>query len=333
MRLFKNLSNMPLEDMATQDVGFDADIRFELTEKMFVEIVIKDLYERILLDCLSHTIWNSKFDYEKIQSIFYNNTDDLQQTKGLISIFTDFIYNKSLNYLKLTKENIIVIITDQEEIKVINDNIKNSIINKNVAILNFKFNNKIDLLKIYAGLLYNTLSTDNTQLYIAKAIIFKCFGLTENVALNAKDGVIKQANNVTDGLKKGKGVLIDSKSELQLPKVDTSGSKASWEQYNGLIAQTMGMPLSWVMGKVASGISATGEGDIRLIEKGLRIYFLSIWKPAIERLFNTNIKFRLETWRSLEGMKGIFEVLENTTLIDENKKKEIANDMIDGLGM
>jgi hypothetical protein len=333
LNMFGNKGNAT-ELALAQDTEFKIDLGIEIGKHDFIKVMIKDLYARILYDCLEHTIWtDKKFNYNKIQSIFYSNVDNMQQTDGLIDILTDFIYNKSLQYVELTKQNILIIINDQNRINDINKNIENGIINKNVAVLNFQNNDKIDVLKTYVGLLYNTLLADNAQLNIIKGVIFKCEDLTNAVGYLDRKTIIDQANNVMKGIKNGTGILIDSKSNIEFPTVDTNGTIQAWEQYNGLISQSIGMPLAWVQGKIAGGISGSGDGDVQLMNKGLKKYFISIWKPTIERLFNTTIKFKVETWRGLEGLGKIFDLLDTTDLIEEKRKKEMVSNILDSIGV
>jgi hypothetical protein len=69
---------------------------------------------------------------------------------------------------------------------------------------------------------------------------------------------------------------------------------------NGLKAEALNMPLSYVNGELASGLSTTGESDAIAVERGIEGVFNSVFKPSVDEIFNIQITFASENWRVLQ---------------------------------
>ncbi|MDR0676924.1 MAG: hypothetical protein LBF97_07820, partial [Elusimicrobiota bacterium] len=193
----------------------------------------------------------------------------------------------------------------------------------NVKYFDFRNFQKTDILKEYARKIYEILEDLDKNLKLSKVIQYKGKNLRELISKREAQDIINQVKAVIEGMKNGKSILIDREDELLNIKVEVEATEKNINSINQMIARTVKLPLSYINGKLTTGISTTGESDELAIDRGIKYYFASIWKPIIKELFGDEISYRVNNWRRLEAISSLLPILETTTLIDEKIKEKM----------
>ena len=293
----------------------EIDNYFELKKTDFIYIFLSALYQRIFNYCWSRTIIkNKKFN----EAILFDCFLKTAQKKGFISLMIDalifqkqeiFTYDPLLNTI---------------EIKVYNENYKLKEKVSNEIVVDFKSNQKINLLKQYASIYFDCLHSLAEKSKINGALILKLATLTDNISLDEKLSVKQQALSVQNGINKGNGAVVDSQSSIELLNADCEPEQKQIENIKQEISSFFdGMPLNFLFGTSTAGIGASGENDTDSLERSIYAFFNTYWRPYFNNLFNDNIDFKVENWRQIANARDIINIVETTEYLDEENKKEI----------
>lgn len=301
---------------ASTTLYIDKPFQLNLADTVFVENEITGLYEKLLMDCYSRS------NDLKESPIYFDNCLASENNQGLISLLSDAMYKKTDLFLVL-KSDVIRLADTEEKTKIAEDYKKTG--KSSIGVYcSFKDFVKTDMLKVYYSMLFNVFDTTNTQMNISKSIQVKINKLRDLVSLSAKDSTVPQAKDLVDALKNGKGIMLDKDDEIAAIMTSLDPVKAGIELVNSKVASTIGMPLSYVNGELSAGLSSSGEGDSDMVERGLKPYFNSIWKPVVDKLMDSNITFKSDSWRTLEPMLKYITVIETSDLIEKDVKAKFV---------
>ena len=243
------------------------------SREAFIEASVKNLYFRIFYAVLEELEEREK--YEKTCISTYS-----PYREGLFEILTDAIYNqKSIQVKKKWESNTKAYIF--EEIGVANDPL--------LLTLDFSEYTQALVLKSLFGLMYDVVDSLQIGVKSSKAIYLTLEGLTEFTEGNAGKEVIKQLESQLEGIKKafddGGIVGIDGSSKVNRVTFDSKPAKDASAFTWSMIANQVGMPLSFINSEVVSGLGSQESGDREKKRSGIAYYHTSIIKPVLEEVY------------------------------------------------
>lgn len=292
----------------------------------FVSIDCETIYKRILTDVLERT--DGLTDDEKV--LLWDNCLGNENQDGLVSTLAKSMVAKSDLFLVYVP-NLKVIrkanATEQAEIKA--DYAKSGESSKGIFIT-FKNLRQSDMLKLYSALEYCGVNSFWKSMNLSKALQIKINELRSSTGLNDSADVKKQAVEIAKALSEGLDIYIDAKDVLELLKPDLTATTSAME----LIAQKrsfyLGLPASYITGVASKGISDTGQGDSKKVEQGLRGYYFSIIKPAIEGIFKKKTTYKSDDFDMIMASMDVMKTFSITDdeLVSMDNKRGILNKML-----
>ena len=287
----------------------------------FIEWYIKHIYTRILYDCRRKSLGLE----DKHNNVFFDSFVSTEMPNGLVSLVAKAMYDKSKLHL-VYKADVVSVATPEEQ-KEIDDKIKDKRKLKNEIVIDFKNLDITDLLKLYAGMLYNALKTANVGMNITQNVILKFENYRGLISKATSDDAQAQAQIVARSIKAGKGAALDSKDIVEIPTFDIAPMEQTVIFVNGQSANAVGMPLSYINGALTTGISTTGEADELAVDRGLSYFFYSIFKPIVDNLLGVNIKFKSDNWHKLAAVSNLIPIIEGSSIIAEDKKTLLIEEL------
>lgn len=296
---------------------------FGILKNKFVESDIKSTYSKILTDTVERTHGIP----EKVEPLLWDNCVQNEANAGLVSLLAEamtcqrdlfLVYIPSIGVLReATREEAQKIKSDYEKTG------KSSV----GTFISFKKYERTEMLSIYSGFEHCLLSSLNKTLNLSKAIQLKMNSLRSSVALLDAQVTQSQAKAIATALGQGHDVLLDSKDEIETAMPDTSSAEKAILFLDSKKAWILSVPLSYLNGEQTGGIGATGEADMRAVERGLKQYFVSILRPSLETIFDISVEFKTQDFRqmtsALEALKT-FELVSDETMSHESKQEIIA---------
>lgn len=299
-----------------------------INSELFVDTDVKNVYSRILTDCIDRT----QGIPDDIYPLLWDNFIQNESPYGLISLLACAMTEKDQMFLVyIPSLGVLRTATPQEE-----DVIKNAYKTGKEAtgpfsdgksgrgiFISFENYRRTDMVKVYSAMEYCVVSSLNKMANLSKAIQFKMSDMRGSTALIDSSVVISQAILIAQALRNGRDVMIDKQDEIFTNAPDISAIKESIAFLDSKKAFYYGLPLSYINGEQTPGIGSTGEADTRAIERGLKNYFISILKPIIEDLFALKISFKSNDFRqinsALEAIKT-FDLVSDAFISQQNKK-------------
>lgn len=305
----------------TTDFGIEIvfPLAFSDEKVSFPKAFVFELFRKILTDC-----YDRSTDFpEKHQTALWDSVVSTQAQKGLISLLALHMTNKTADvYIKL--DNGIVRECTQQEKEIIDKDPSG----KNGIKLNFASFHRSTILLILAALVEALLKNANAGLKLSQSLLLKINALRQSVAdLNAQS-VIEQAKAIAKGIKEGKGALLDGEDKTELTNFDPEPMEQALEVLYGLMSMMSGLPRAYVAGQMTSGLNATGEADEMAVERGLRFYFNSIFKPVCDLLFGCKLVYKTSNWRKFAEIAGQLPTLEMTELISKEIKERLIKEVV-----
>lgn len=169
---------------------------------------------------------------------------------------------------------------------------------------------KATILLVLASLMQGLLENANTGLNISRSVLLKISNLRQDIAEDDSQKAIQQAKAIVEGLKQGKGAMLDGADIVEVPNFNSDTMEAGLEVLFGLMSTFSGMPRAYVSGVLTAGFNTNSEGDDSAIERGLSYYFNSIFKPVCDNLLGTNLVFKRSSWRKFAEIANLLPVLE-----------------------
>ena len=297
----------------TETIYLQKAFWLSVNEKEFVETELVGLYQKILMDCLVRS--KGLID----SNSYFDNCLSSESNKGIITLLAEAMYKQGDLYL-VEQSGIVRLADKDEQDKIKEDYAKSGKSSLGIA-CSFKHFRKTNILKIYYIMLYNVFDTTNSQMNISKALKVKIKGLRDLIGLSSKDSTLPQGKELVDALKQGKGILLDKEDDIEATLASLDSVNTGIELVSQRIASTVGMPISYINGELSAGLSSSGEGDSDMVERGLKPYFSSIWKPVVDSLFASDVVFASDSWRALEPRLRNLPYIESSDLLSIEAKQ------------
>jgi hypothetical protein len=296
---------------------------FFIEKNVYIEFYVRTLYKKILRYLFRKTIFDNKIK-EKL-NIFQDNFLNTEQNLGFISLLANAICQCETTVLRYDpKTNAIERINKQDNINPRDVNVCAVDFSKNKA--------EILLLSQYASMLYDLLESEQKKTKVSNSITFKVGDLTAKVGTLEKGSVEKQAKNIKDAINNGDMAVIDAESSIEMGTTDLRSEAKTEETIKQNIAEAIGLPLNFLFGANTAGIGASGENDTDSLERAMQTNFEIYWRPYVEKLFDTKIKYKAENWQLIRNCRDILDYVETSALLTEEQKQTIAGDILESIG-
>ena len=99
----------------------------------------------------------------------------------------------------------------------------------------------------------------------------------------------------------------------------------------GMLASDLGVSLSFVCGELTSGLSVSGEANANFDESGIRDFFITVFKPIVDKLFGVSLRFKTDNWRKVREYAQILPYIESSALLTDKQKEQLAVELM-GVG-
>lgn len=317
-----------LGKLKKQVLGQDTEIvisyPFSVELELFRKLYITRIYKRILTDCLYRS---AGIDKEN-DAMFFDNFLSRELPQGFISFIAEAMYYRKPK-IYLTYKDKVFAQASQKEIDEIEADIKNHKTLTNAAICDFSKFELTELLKGYCEIIFNAIHSANTGMKMSEAVILKISNYRGSISLAAQDSAKEQAEISVKSIKNKGGAIMDAADSIDMPKYDIAPTEKSFQFGNALIANAVGVSSAYIDGALTSGaINNTGEADDLAIERGISYFFYSIFKPLYESLSGDSITFKSNNWRKMQTLTGVLAAIENSELIETERKKEFIAELL-----
>jgi hypothetical protein len=287
----------------------------------FVKIDVESIYKKILTDVVERTSGIT----DENEKALWDNFLESEASKGLISLLAEAMFKNG--DLFLTYKQGVLRVADHEEVEKIKQEYASGTPTTGFY-FNFKFFKVNTMIKMYSTNDYYALSALHKKNCISKAIQLKIANLRQSIAEGDATPILAQARAIAQGLKEGKDVALDGGDKIETGSPEMESTKQAIEFNDAKKAFYLGLPLSYVTGEQTAGMNATGEVDARAVERGLKNYYRSILKPAVETIFNIKTTFKSDDFRLLtqafEALKT-FELADlDNVYFDSDEKRDIV---------
>jgi hypothetical protein len=293
----------------------------------FIRIDVAAIYSKILTDVLEriHGLTD-----DQVQ-LMWDNCVKSSKADGLITMLADAMANKKDLFVVFEQAvGVIREATFDEQVKIRADYEKAAESSVGVFI-SFKNYLRSDMVKLYSGLEYCSVSSLYKSMNLSKAVQLKVSDLRGSVSLTDSSKAIAQAKEVARSLASGKDILIDAKDVVETSSPDLDATEKSIEFIANKLSFYLGMPASYIAGEQTTGIGSTGEADQRAVERGLKGYYFSIMKPAIEAIFDATLSYKSQDFRHIQSGLDVLKAFAVTDeeFISRDNKTKIINQVFD----
>lgn len=293
----------------------------------FIKVDVVTIYAKILTDVLERTHGLSD---EEIQ-LMWDNCVKSSNADGLITLLAKAMADQGDLYIVYDKAvQVVRVATSQEQAQIAADYKARAKSNAGVFI-SFKNYRRSDMVKLYSALEYCTISALYVSMNLSKAAQLKFSDLRGSVSLVDASKAEAQGEAIATALNAGKPIMLDAKDSVETAAPDLTATEKSIGFIANKLGFYLGMPASYITGEQTAGIGSTGESDMRAVERGLKAYFFSILKPALEAIFGAKVTYKSQDFRNIDGA---MEVLKTFALVDEEflsaeNKLKIINKLLD----
>ena len=311
----------------TRDVLTDLPAPYRLTvdEAAFLNFKVKWLYEKILKRCYA---LSAGLDEDKARALF-DSVELGDATVGLIGLVARALTDKT--ELILVNDAGIVRVAEFNEAEEIKKDYAARGRSEKGVYLNFAKYTLTDILKCYMELIFEILKAERVNVGLAQALQVKINRMRETISTSNADDPMKQAKNIVDALKGGKSVAIDAGDVIQTTDLQTQAVKDALLMVYGMLASDLGVSLSFVCGELTSGLSVSGEANANFDESGIRDFFITVFKPIVEKLFGVSLRFKTDNWRKVREYAQILPYIESSALLTDKQKEQLAVELM-GVG-
>lgn len=293
-----------------------------LKSDIFVKSDVFNTYSKILTDVAERT-----HGLTEEQSVsLWDSCEQSESNFGLISLLAHAMTNQTDLFL-VYKPSVQVLrkATSEEEQKIRLDYEKGGESSTGVY-CSFKRYRRTEMLEIYSAFEYCVLASLNKTLNVSKALQLKVGDLRQSVSLADAGIAREQAMSIAKALGNGNDILIDAKDTIATATPDTAPTEKAISFLDAKRAFILGLPLSYVVGEQAGGMNATGEADMRAVERGLRQYFVSILRPVVQAIFNIEVEFKTQDFRQITAALAVLTAFDLTS--DDNISQATKRDIV-----
>lgn len=296
----------------------------------FVRTDVKQIYTKILTDCIERT----QGIPENIVPSIWDNCLASESKYGLISFLAEAMTDQA--DLFLVYKNSVLRKADNAEREQIEKDYKTKAKSSVGTFISFSNYERTTILKILSTMEYDVFDALNKKMNLAKAIQLKMSNLRDSVSNIDADDVIAQARSIAQGLAQGKDVFLDKLDEILSATPEMESTKQAIAFLDAKRAFALNLPLAYLTGDQTPGIGSTGEADTKATERGLKPYYISITRPALVSIYNispTSLKFRSQDFRqissALETIKTFSLVGPDSNLISLDNQRLIVSTLLD----
>ena len=314
-----NLTNIFSKQKTQTDFSVSLGFGFDFKGNVkFAEVFTFEIFRKILTDCFDHA---ADFPKDKISAL-WDSVVSTEAREGLISLLAN----------AMTKQLKIYVVFDHGYVRKATESERQVIdqdpSGKNGVCLDFGNFHRAKIVLMLAGLVEVLLISANTSLNVSKSVLLKISALRENVANANADEVIAQAKAISEGLKSGKGAILDGADMVEMPQYDTAPMEAALDVLYGLMSFITGMPRAYISGELTGGLNNSGEADETAIENGLAFYFHSIFNPVCKALLGCkDLVFKTSDWRKLAQVANLLPVVETSDAIGQETKERLYKEL------
>lgn len=298
-----------------------------LSQADFIENDVVAIYTKILTDTLERTHGLSE---EQIP-LMWDNCVKSSKADGLITMLAKAMARKAELYLVYDKAIGIVREADNVEREKIMADYKLKAESPAGAYISFKEYRRTDMVKLYSSFDYCIISALNKTLNISAAAQFKFKDLRASVSVTDSLKAENQAQAMAEALLAGKPIMMDGEDSVETGTPDLTATEKAIQFTTNKLAFYLGMNTAYMTGEQTGGIGSSGENDQRATERGLKAYFYSVLKPAVDELFDVDVSYKSQDFRNITGgleVLKIFNITDDTLISAENKLK-IINQVFD----
>ncbi len=275
----------------------------------FVKADMLQTYVKILTDVAERTHGLK----DEQEPLLWDSAVQTNANEGLITLLAGAMVEKSELFLVYAQSvKVIRKATAAEETEIRADYKAKGESGTGVFI-SFKNYWRSDLLKLYSSLEHAVLASLNKTVNVAKSIQLKISDLRSSVSLNDSGIAREQAKSIAQAMRNGNDILIDAKDSVETAKPDTAPTEKAISFLDSKRAFVLGLPLAYVVGEQTGGIGATGEADMRAVERGLRQYFVSIIRPVFEVIFDEDVEFKTQDFRQITSALEVLKMFDLTS--------------------
>lgn len=318
----KDIFSFQKKDTPTDySVSLSFPLAYNNKNAEFAHTFVLELYRRILTDCFNHA---ANFETDK-QGALWDSVLSYGAGKGaegLISALANAMTSRKDKVYLVLDDRFIRAATQQEEKEIDANPLK-----KGAVCLCFADFKQATILLVLASLVERLLENANAGLNISRSVLIQIANLRENISLANSADAIAQAKAIEQGLKSGKGALLDAADKVEVPVFNTDPLESALETLYGLMSFFTGLPRAYVSGELTGGLNSTGEGDADATEQGLKFYFSSIFKPVCDQLFGVDLKFKTSQWRKLAEIANLLPVVDASDSLPESFKKALLDEL------
>lgn len=294
--------------------------------KAFVDADVLSIYSRILTDTLERS--EGLTDKEKL--VLFDSCVASETPDGLITLVAKAMSEKSKLGLVYKPELDLVRKADAAEMAQLEADYKASNKSSIGVLINFSQYKRTDMVRLYSELEYTALASLYKSMNLSKAVQLKLKGLRSDVGLSDAAIAKAQAQTMACALKKGLDIMMDGEDTVETAKVDLEPTKEAI----AFIAQKQSfylcLPAQYITGEASKGMSDTGTGDTKAVDRGLANYFFSIIRPVFKALFNKELKYKAQdTSQFSTGLEALktFEITSGE-LISQDNKRVLVNRLV-----
>ncbi len=313
---------------ASDDNAIPEIYPLSLKSDPFIKADMLACYTKILTDTLERTFGIN----EKVQPMLWDNCVQSENSDGLVTMLARSMVNKADLFLVYKPSLGLLREADNAEQKQIRDDYKKSGTSSLGIFISFKNYRRTDMLFVYSAMEYCIIASLHKSVNISKAVQIKMSKLRDTVSLADSGVAITQAKSIATALGDGKDVLLDKDDEITNATPDVGPTEKAIGFLDAKRAYILNLPMSYIAGEQTNGLGATGEADMRAVERGLKQYYFSIIKPVLETLFGLKTQFKSHDFRqitsALEALKT-FELVADDGLLSRQSMQEILARLFD----
>ncbi len=280
-----------------------------IAANIFVENDVQSVYAKILTDVIERC----EGIPDEAENGLWDSCLQSEAPEGLVTLLSKAMEKKT--DLFIVYKDSVLRLASSEEVQVIRMDYKQLGKSDAGVYVSFKNYKKTDMVKLYSAMEYCVVSSLYKGSNLSKAIQYKINDLRSSVGLTDSAQAKAQAKEVADALAIGKDVMLDAKDEIASHKPDLEATKQSIEFLDSKRCFYLGLPRSYINGESSGGLSDSGNGDAKAIERGLKNYFVSIVKPVLEAVFGVKVTYKPS---DLAQIGSAMEAIKTFSLVDES---------------
>jgi len=308
---------------STTKVDVGEVFEFAISRNEYVKLDMISFYKMILTDVLSMT---QGLDDDKSSMLVKSYLANEVKIDAL-TLIAESMYLRTELFLVFDSTVVVRQATPEEQSR-IRESYKDptSPPVKNAVYVNFKEYKVTELLKVYSSMEYTALSKLDKDLNFSKALQVGIKGMRANVSLSDSSIAFKQGKDIVDGLRKGHDIIKDSEDTLTsgVPVLDPI--LKTFETVDKKKSLKTRLPMSYITGELSpGGLTDTGDGDARALHRGLRLHYITLFKPIIENLFDIKTSFEEPVKNANDGATQLLQTfnLDESGYLSEDEKRVI----------